>query len=287
MDIEKLAKKVEAHEDYRVLRRVKSIPMPDKYDPEKMRHGVFLDVETQGLKDTDEVIELCMYPFDFDTDGNILGMYEPLHAYNEPKNGTISPEITELTGITAGMVEGKHLPIPEIEELLLSTQLVVAHHASFDRPHAERISKKFEEVCWGCSMEQVPWKGSKRLETLLAGMGLFYEAHNATTDCFAGIRALAEPVGDKSALAHLLENSRKTTYHTWALNAPFDKKDALKARGYFWNGGEDGRAKAWHKEISDLETEEQWLRSAVYGGKLVLPARFDPVNAFNRFSRRQ
>jgi DNA polymerase-3 subunit epsilon len=61
----------------------------------------------------------------------------------------------------------------------------------------------------------------------------------------------------------------------------------LKARGYFWNGGEDGRAKAWHKEISESEreAEEGWLNQRVYRGAHA-GARFDKVTAFDRFSKR-
>lgn len=295
MDIEKLAKKVEAHNDYRVLRRLKHIPnKPDTYDPDKLRKGIYLDVETTGLKDDDEITELCMYPFDFDTDGRVLDLYPPLHSYNEPLRKEITPNITDITGITMEMVKGHRLPVDEIETLLDTTQLIVAHNAVFDRPHMERVSKKFEGVCWGCSMEQIPWKlTSRRLENILSSMGLFYDAHNAVSDCYAGIRALVESVDGKSALLHLLEASRKNTYHVWAIEAPFNNKygkphgdESFKPRGYSWNPEGNAQPKAWHKEIEDMEAEEKWLRETVYNGRLIIPARFDAVNAFNRFSRR-
>lgn len=295
IDIEKLAKKVEAHDDYRVLRRLKHIPnRPNSFDPEKLRKGIYLDVETTGLKDDDEITELCMHPFDFDTDGRVLDLYTPLHSYNEPRHKEITPAITEITGITLEMVKGHRLPVEEIETLLDRTQLVVAHNAVFDRPHMERVSKKFEGVCWGCSMEQIPWKvRSRKLENILASMGLFYDAHNAASDCYAGIRALVEPIDDKSALSHLLEASRKKTWHVWAINAPFNNRqgkphgdESFKPREYYWNPGINGQPKAWHKEVEDMEAEEKWLRETVYVGQMLIPARFDEVNAFNRFSRR-
>lgn len=292
VDIEKLAVKVEGHQDYRVLRRLKTFPLLSG-DPKNYKHGVFADFETTGLNEDAEVIEMCLYPFAFNIEGDLLDIGDPLHAYNQPSK-PITAEITELTGITNELVEGHVLPLDKINELLEPTQLIVAHHASFDRKHAERISKHFEKVCWGCSMEQVPWKvRSRKLENILSSFGLFYDAHSAVNDCFAGIRALAEPVDGKTALAHLLEASRVKTWHAWALQAPFNGRDgkplgdtAFKPRGYHWNGGDDGRPKAWHKEVVDREAETEWLRSTIYGGKLLTPARFDEVNAFNRFSRR-
>jgi DNA polymerase-3 subunit epsilon len=215
---------------------------------------------------------------------------DPFHSYNEPKK-KITQEITDLTGITADKVSGQKIPLAELTELVAWQDLVIAHHAQFDRPMLERVCPGFAKKCWGCTMEQIPWKKhgheSNRLGSILTKLGLFYEAHNAMADCYAGLYALTSMVGDKTALAHVLEASRATTAHVWALKAPYDAKDLLKARGYFWNGGEDGRPKAWHKEIpfASQDEERSWLGQNVYNN-LHCPARFDQVTAFNRFTKR-
>ncbi len=53
-----------------------------------------------------------------------------------------------------------------------------------------------------------------------------------------------------------------------------------------WNGGDDGRPKAWYKDLADdeLDAEQEFLETNVYGGKRQLPV--DTINAFNRFSAR-
>jgi DNA polymerase-3 subunit epsilon len=52
----------------------------------------------------------------------------------------------------------------------------------------------------------------------------------------------------------------------FAENAPFDMKDHLKARGYRWSGGSDGRPKAWWIEVDEdlYDDELRYLRTEIY-----------------------
>ena len=288
-DLEAIAKKLEASPDYRVLRRLHPIEITNIEERPDTRVGLYVDVESTGLDmQRDEIIEFGAVPFLFTVDGQIVSGGVPIHQYNEPTI-PISAEITTLTGITADMVKGHKLNTKIIADVLFNTDLIIAHHAEFDRQMVERVVPEFKKVCWGCSMSQVPWESGRKLEYVLAGLGYFYDAHNAVSDCQAGVFALQSivPGSTKPALAHVLEASRETTWHVWAIAAPFGAKDALKARGYQWNGGDDGRDKAWHREIQTTSrtTEEQWLREVVYHA-LVTPARFDKVTAYERFTKR-
>ena len=49
----------------------------------------------------------------------------------------------------------------------------------------------------------------------------------------------------------------------WARDAPFEMKDALKARGYTWSPGDFGRPRCWFRDVSDAEklAEVAWLRA--------------------------
>jgi DNA polymerase-3 subunit epsilon len=293
-DLEKLAIEMEASPDYRVLRRLKWPPERSPSllieDRSKWKMGLYLDVETTGLDvDRSEIIEFGAVPFLFSVDGKIAAIEDSIHYYNQP-SAPIPAAITTLTGITDEMVAGKKLDLRALAGIVSTTQLVIAHHAEFDRQMVERVVPEFKKVCWGCSMSQVPWESGRKLEYVLAGLGYFYDAHNAVSDCQAGVFALQSivPGSTKPALAHVLEASRQQTWHVWAMSAAFSAKDALKARGYQWNGGDDGRLKAWHKEIKDdaRTIEEEWLRATVYNRALVTPARFDKVTAFERFTRR-
>lgn len=71
-----------------------------------------------------------------------------------------------------------------------------------------------------------------------------------------------------------------------SLAAPFEKKDILKARGYRWNGGEDGRYKAWHKEIAldELDAEVAYLKADIYGREAL--GRSSKVTPLSRFTTR-
>jgi DNA polymerase-3 subunit epsilon len=121
----------------------------------------------------------------------------------------------------------------------------------------------------------VPWqrlgRGPRSLEYLLIEhAGIFFDGHRAEIDCRALIHLLAQPAASgEIPLRLLLESARKRSARIWAQGAPFESKEILKQRGYRWNGGEDGRPKAWYVEVSDTaqETELAWLRAQVYGGR--------------------
>jgi DNA polymerase-3 subunit epsilon len=284
--LEKMAVALEASDDYRVLRRLADSDIAGaQVATGEVFRGIYLDVEAEGLDvERDNITELAMIGFEFTRDGTFNGLLDTLHYYNDPGR-PIKPEITAITGITDDMVAGKSIDREAVIAMLKRSHLVVAHNASYDRQMLERYEKEFEKICWGCSSEQVPWKSigvlSKRLETILFHLGKFYRAHNAETDCKAGVYALTQMVGERTGLQHVVETSRLPTWHVWAIKAPFETKDALKARGYYW-GAEQ---KAWHKEIIDKEEEERWLAQNVYR-RLHSEARFDKLNAFNRFSKR-
>ncbi|MHC2889755.1 DNA polymerase III epsilon subunit-like protein [Bradyrhizobium barranii subsp. barranii] len=82
---------------------------------------------------------------------------------------------------------------------------------------------------WACSATEAEWRkhgfGGSRLGYLLAGVGLFHEAHRAADDCRALIEILASelPGTNKPALAALLERARRKTMCAWAEQSPFDE----------------------------------------------------------------
>ena len=118
--------------------------------------------------------------------------------------------------------------------------------------------------------------------------GFFYDAHRAADDCHAAIELLARPLPKSGTLAmqSLLEAARKVTCRVWAENAPFDLKDQLKARGYRWNDGSDGRLRAWHRDIPEegLKAEVDFLRKEIYQREFEPPVT--RITAQERFSSR-
>lgn len=289
--LEVLATHLEATGNYRVLRRLQVasgnfIPMP------YMNRAIFLDVETTGLDAVqDEIIELAMVPFWYDDFDRIAGVGAPLIGLREPSR-PIPEEVTRLTGITPAMVAGQSID-PASVALFASNSLVIAHNAGFDRRFLERFCPALASNPWACSMSEIPWAAngfeSTKLSLLGLAHGFYYHGHRAVHDCYAGIEILARalPIGSsESALKTLLGSARSTTWRCWADNSPFDKKDLLKARGYRWADGSDGRPKAWWIDLNEtnFHGEMGYLRDAIYGRSVRVST--SAMNAFNRFSDR-
>ena len=265
-DVEGAARMLDADANHRVLRRVRPRPVDPAY---RLAPGesvaVLVDVQTTGLDhNLHEVIEIGMVAFVHDAQGQIGSVVGVLGMLQEPK-GQISGEITRLTGITTGMVAGQAIDLGAVRALLDRADLVIAHNAKFDRAFCERLDDKFRHKPWACSVAEAPWRDlgfdGAKLGYLVNGCGLFHDGHRAVDDCHALLEVLAHEVDGVTTLSHLLRSSRATRVRLWAERAPFAMKDVLKARGYRWNGGGDGRPKAWWTEVGedDLDTELEFL----------------------------
>lgn len=291
-DFEAMAAALEATGDYRILRRIKPRRQMLERDGSKTRLGILIDLETTGLDASrDEIIEMALVPFEYGLDGRIFEVGAAFSALRQPAN-PIPPEITELTGITDEMVAGKTIDPAEVAAFVVPAALIIAHNAAFDRKFAERFCEVFTAKPWGCSQSQVNWRAEgfegTRLGYLLAGCGLFHNGHRATDDCLATLEILARPlpVSGVPALAKLLEAARQPTCRVWAEGAPFDLKDSLKARGYRWSDGSDGRPRSWYIDVAEdrLRVELDYLRKDIYQRDVEPPVM--RIGAHDRFSVR-
>lgn len=295
-ELDARAAALEATGEYRVLRRLPQVRGYHPPDGSPTLRGLAVDVETTGFDaQRDAIIQFGAIPFQYaPATGLIYGVEEPVSYFEDPGR-PIPPEITALTGITDEQVRGQRLDDQAIGDLLASTALVIAHNASFDRPFLERRLPLFRELAWACSLEDVPWKeeagyGSKSLEFLLyKHCGVFYDAHAADSDCRALIHALATALPSGAPpLRFLLAAAGQRLAHIWAVDSPYAAKDLLKGRRYRWNNGEDGRPKAWHREVPEAEcaAEEEWLSARVYGGRRGV-WKVEWLDARNRFRERR
>lgn len=269
---EELARRLEAGGDYRVLRKLVPRPLVERSESRYPNLAVLVDTETTGLHHArDEVIEIGAVAFTYEDGGNIgdvVGIYSGLRQPSSP----IPPEITRLTGITDAMVAGQEIDMAAVDALIEPADLIIAHNAGFDRPFCEKLSPAFVAKAWACSVTEVRWadlgfEGNK-LGYLVGQSGLFHEGHRATDDCHALLEVLARPAGEGGAppFAELLQSSARCRIRIFAENAPFDMKDHLKARGYRWSDGSDGRPKAWWIEIDEdlYDDELRYLRTEIY-----------------------
>ena len=130
----------------------------------------------------------------------------------------------------------------------------------------------FSTKAWAYSATQVDWKqegyDGAKLAYLLAGQGLFHDGHRAAEDCHGLLEVLSRPLlmSGELGLKRLLDTAHRSTWQIWAENSPFEAKDRLKARGYRWNDGTDGRPKAWWTDVSAEQKEEElrFLRTEIY-----------------------
>ena len=289
---EAAATAIEATGAYRVLRGVRPREIrPDHQLAPGDAVAVIVDVETTGLDHRrDEVIELGMVAFVYDTEGRVgpvIGTLSQLRQLSIP----IPLEITKLTGITPEMVADQVLDLDAVRVLLGPASLIIAHHAAFDRPFCEGLDAAFRDKAWGCSMREVPWidlgyEGAK-LGHLVMQAGLFHHGHRAVDDGHALLELLAKPrAGADPALRHLLASARQPRVRLWAEGSPFDRKDVLRARGYRWNNGDDGRARSWWTEIPEdaVDEEVRFLHAEIYR-RPVNPPR-ETVTARERYRAR-
>ncbi|WP_027998840.1 3'-5' exonuclease [Sinorhizobium arboris] len=285
-----MVRQLQATGRYRVLKKLEPRSAAVLARPGFPLKGVVLDTETTGLNHRkDEIIEIGVVAFTFDGVGNIgdvTGVYGGLQQPTNP----IPAEVTRLTGITDETVAGRRIDIGELRALIEPADLIIAHNAGFDRPFCETLSTMFAGKAWACSVSEIDWasrgfEGTK-LGYLIGQAGYFHEGHRAVDDCFALLEVLTHG-GETSAatpFAELYAASQRCRVRIFAENSPFDMKDQLKARGYRWADGTDGRPKSWWIEIAEdaLDDELRYLRSEIYRWREADPP-IRRLTAFDRF----
>jgi DNA polymerase III subunit epsilon len=289
---EEMAAALEASGHYKILRRVVPRPMSTGPVNPTDKVGVVLDVETTGLDHTrDEVVELGMVRFSYSEADEITSVTGTFQVFREP-SVPISPEVTDLTGITNDMVAGQRIDEAAVEAFVRDANVVIAHNAGFDRKFAERSWPVFAHRHWACSFAEIDWRkhgfAGANLGYLLSGCGLFHAAHRAVDDCHAVLEILAKPLpgASETALAALLTRARQPSVRVWAEHSPFDLKDVLKARGYKWSDGSDGSPRCWYVDVAEDRhpAEIEFLRSEIYQRRA--DVRSQTLTALERFSTR-
>lgn len=290
-DPETMARELERHPDYRVLRRLVPQLHFDGVPQGKVVKLLVLDTETTGLDQSrDKIIELALLRVNVDSASGLpTGDVEVYDGLEDP-GMPISKEIETITGISSDMVKGQRLDEARIATLLDGADLVIAHNAAFDRPFVEARLPQFQALPWACSFADIDWKqegqGSAKLEYLAMAQGRFYDAHRAEVDCHALLAVLQAmlPVSRQTGLARVMAAAQNPGYRLQATAAPFDAKDLLKARGYRWNA----EGKVWHTLLADealLQAECDWLKTAVYGNRAAR-VQVEKLDARVKFSGR-
>lgn len=261
----------------------------DEAAPDKLIKAIVLDTETTGLDPlTDKIIELGMVAFEFCPKTGqayrVLGTFNELEDPHFP----IPKESTKVHGITDEMVGEKSIKDDTVSAFIESARLIIAHNAKFDRQFVEARFPIFQNLSWACSHAQIPWNeegiSSSKLEFLAYRFGFHYEGHRASNDCFALLEVLQKEFPESKTLVmkRLIESLVRKEVKISSLNSPYESKDVLKKRRYFW----DGKVWATTIPLEKLESEVEWLRVEVYNNR---PFKLEQENITpkNRFSNRQ
>jgi DNA polymerase III subunit epsilon len=273
--------------DYKVIKRLKEFSSYNDDDGSEKKIAIFLDTETTGTNfENDEIIELGMVAFEFNSDtGKIFNILETFNELEEPAI-EISKEASEVNGITMEMVKGHKIDDQKVRDFVNEAVIILAHNAKFDRHFVEKRFPFFEDTSWGCSIKDVSWHEnglkSRSLEFLAYKYGYFFEAHRADKDCMASIHLLSKSLPETKllVLGDLLINARKKSSRIAAKGAPFVIKDELRERGYKWNP----EKKYWFIDVDnkDKEAEMEWLLDEHdVRGEII-----STIDAKNRYSKR-
>ena len=275
---------------------IRKLHLPEKYnDPSggEIKKGIVLDVEATGLSiGHDDVIQLALLPFDYEvSSGKILNIQkeDAFDGLREPRI-PISKEASLVTGITNDMVINKKIDSKEVEKIINSSDLIIAHNASYDRPMVEQHWNCFKNISWACTFKSIDWLeegfSSAKLELLGMNYGWFYEGHDAFNDCEACLALLSEtlPKKNKTVFSVLREYAASPSFLIKAIDAPYSKRNILRRRGYKWRPADLLNGKVWWTETNDYEEEVKWLNEEIYNREINIPIK--RITALNRYSDR-
>lgn len=236
-----------------------------------------VDVETTGLSFVDDrITELGMVVYD--TDRN-----QPVRMYSEyvkAEGKAVSPEITELTGITNEDLTkyGRSPKLAMVDFLIYqgSVDYVVAHNAPFDRgmieAEIERQEVDYEPKYWIDTSVDIPYPPSiktRKLQHLAPDHGFLNPwSHRAVFDVLTMLKVLSKY--DISRVVDLAKQPsillQAVCKKPWEDTAPEGKKetDIARSLGFRWDGGN----KQWRKIVKQEQLEHEQngpLKIAVIG----------------------
>lgn len=192
------------------------------------RIGTIVDVETTGLNDIDEVIELAMILFRFSKrSGKIFEITDEYHGLREP-TADIDDGAFKLHGLTIDNLKGKNLDKELITKLFEKADIIIAHNANFDRKFLTKLFPMVYWRQWYCTMNGIPWvnKGikTKKLYDILKNHNIkIKQEHSAVSDVKA-IFFLLSIIDNNTGENYLLELIR-SGHLNWDL-----LRDALMVR---------------------------------------------------------
>lgn len=133
-----------------LLQLYKDTPMPASI-------GLVVDIETTGLSDRDEIIEISLIAFEYDSlSGVILKRLDEYTGLREPSVACDNVAL-QAHGISPGMTRGRSLDKKRIFELISIAEIIFSHNVEFDRKFLQKQYADLSNKHWACTMRQILW----------------------------------------------------------------------------------------------------------------------------------
>lgn len=214
-----------------------------------------LDFETTGLdSNSDRITEV----------GYVLystGHHRPMMAkgYFVDNEVPVSKEITDITGITKGMIDKFGLSSKDALTDLLNAidmcdAVVGQNIIDFDRGFLVnwvlREKEELPERLWIDTKTDLPGVEPKHLGYMAADAGFLNPfPHQAISDCMTVLKLVDS---SKFTIEQVVERAKSPRVTLQAL-VSFDNKDQAKKHKYQW----DSDTKVWHKTMKELDVEDE------------------------------
>jgi DNA polymerase III alpha subunit (gram-positive type) len=174
----------------------------------------------------------------------------------------VTPEITEITGITQSMVDNfGYQPEEAYDEIIYfvdrADAIVAFNGRRFDIPMCEswatRLQKQFPEKLLIDPFTDLPKMRGQELITMCAKMGIYYDPHEAGADVGAMLRLMA-----KFEFTDVLERAKSDIVVVQS-KQDYSNNKAAKKHKFRWNPDH----KIWWKAVKEIDLND--LSAAVNG----------------------
>jgi len=181
--------------------------------------GAIIDTETTGLSGNDELIEIGIVLFMFNkSKGNKIKVLEEYCGLREPIC-PIHPGARAVHGLTEEDLLGERLDEKRISEMFNTSQMLIAHNASFDRRYVAKLFPEVISKYWYCTMNGIAWRAkgffSNSLKHLLQTHEIKIERSHRALDDAKGILDILSRVDittGRHYLSELLKSNPLSRY---------------------------------------------------------------------------
>jgi len=235
--------------------------------------GLIVDIETTGLTEHDEIIELALILFSYDPlSGDIGGILDRYVGLREP-NVPCSPGALQVHKITADLTRGKVLNEDKVRSLFDRAEAVFAHNAQFDKGFLFRLFPDLPEKPWLCTMRDIVWDWEGFLQVSLDAICEHYRierngAHRAYEDAITVLSVLhRNNCQGTPHIKQLHERLHRPAFSVSFVNSETNRLRKLvisdQNNEFLARGGDDLEVRLW--TTADYDFINGYLRGSVGG----------------------